>query len=507
MRKNLQRFKLLLACSIVIISSCKKAESISDSKIPTDTTNNPAVNALIGMHAPEAFNYQTVKDVVLDITILGPDNTAIPYIPISIMSKAQELGGVVLFTSLTDNNGKISGSVKLPSYIDQIVIDPKYSGVIRNAAINIVNNAVTCTLGGSGSYTGNVVLNSPLSGRVGQNMSGNTLRPLSIPYGYMGTYDNQGKPNYLEVTNQVISTTFLANINTSLPETKSVAILHPDYLSNTKQTNLDVTILSDIYFTFVSEGASFKSAIAYFTFPTGNPPQNISQIDSLHIVLPNASLTGSGGSLQPGNTIKLGRFAPGISIGFALMANAWTGTADNSGYWTNYTIDQLNPASAANLKRQSVLLYDNSQSLFLVGFEDIRRDYASCDNDFNDCLFYIKSSEVNAISTQNVNKIDAPTDTDGDGVSDVNDAFPTDPTRAYINYYPGPSTTSTVVFEDNWPFLGDYDFNDLVVGYRYTIISNAQNSAVEIKANYVLKDPAQALKMVLGYNFLSLLLW
>jgi len=217
--------------------------------------------------------------------------------------------------------------------------------------------------------------------------------------------------------------------------------------------------------------------------------------------LPNASLSGSGGQLQAGNTVKLGRFTAGTSIGFALIANGWNGSAVGNGNWIVYSNDRLNPQTSAALKRQTVLLYDNPQKLFLVGFEDIRRDNGGCDNDFNDCLFYVKSTTVNAISTAKVNPIDVPVDTDRDGVNDVYDDFPTDPLRAYINYYPSQSGFGTLAFEDNWPFLGDYDMNDLLVDYRYTVISNALNQAIEMQAKYVLKASGATFRNGFGVEF------
>ena len=40
---------------------------------------------------------------------------------------------------------------------------------------------------------------------------------------------------------------------------------------------------------------------------------------------------------------------------------------------------------------------------------------------------------------------------------------------ASVNYYPSSNSYSTVVFEDNWPFEGDYDMNDLVANLRTSI--------------------------------------
>jgi LruC domain-containing protein len=76
-------------------------------------------------------------------------------------------------------------------------------------------------------------------------------------------------------------------------------------------------------------------------------------------------------------------------------------------------------------------------------------------------------------------------DADNDGVQDSDDAYPNDASRAYNNYYPSASNYGTLMFEDLWPSTGDYDFNDLVLGYRYNRVTNAANKVVEIKATYI----------------------
>jgi LruC domain-containing protein len=53
-------------------------------------------------------------------------------------------------------------------------------------------------------------------------------------------------------------------------------------------------------------------------------------------------------------------------------------------------------------------------------------------------------------------------DTDGDGVSDLEDEFPNDPTRTSTVKTPS-DTYTTVAYEDLYPKQGDADFNDYVV--------------------------------------------
>jgi len=75
-------------------------------------------------------------------------------------------------------------------------------------------------------------------------------------------------------------------------------------------------------------------------------------------------------------------------------------------------------------------------------------------------------------------------DADNDGVQDSDDAYPSDVTRAYNNVFPA-AGYSSLMFEDLWPTLGDYDFNDYVVDYKINRVTNAANKVVEIKAEFV----------------------
>jgi LruC domain-containing protein len=57
-------------------------------------------------------------------------------------------------------------------------------------------------------------------------------------------------------------------------------------------------------------------------------------------------------------------------------------------------------------------------------------------------------------------------DRDGDGVPDLYDAYPDDPTIAFEVPFPGDGAkVFTVAYEDNFPNLGDGDYNDFVADY------------------------------------------
>jgi len=69
-------------------------------------------------------------------------------------------------------------------------------------------------------------------------------------------------------------------------------------------------------------------------------------------------------------------------------------------------------------------------------------------------------------------------DTDGDGVFDESDYWPADPTKAYNSVFPSGSNYYFHMYEDLWPGMGDYDFNDVILKTRMHLWKNAQNKLV-----------------------------
>lgn len=90
-------------------------------------------------------------------------------------------------------------------------------------------------------------------------------------------------------------------------------------------------------------------------------------------------------------------------------------------------------------------------------------------------------------------------DTDGDGIPDPDDDYPTDPDRAFDNYYPA-SGYGTLAFEDLWPGQGDYDFNDLVTDYQFQMVTNASNNLVEVFGTFIVKAFGASLHNGFGFQ-------
>ncbi len=150
------------------------------------------------------------------------------------------------------------------------------------------------------------------------------------------------------------------------------------------------------------------------------------------IVFPNASLVNSGGGLRPGDRLRLGSFRAGTRIGFLVVANGWNGsTVDTLSRPVYYSRPELNPEVLPDRKRHVALLWHEASQRAILGFEDLDRASAGCDNDFNDVLFTVSWNPFPAVDVSNLAGLPGRTDSDGDGASDNVDEFPSDPLRAW----------------------------------------------------------------------------
>jgi hypothetical protein len=208
----------------------------------------------------------------------------------------------------------------------------------------------------------------------------------STGYLTLGTYDSTGNPDYL-TTNDIISSALLSYIDSTLPDRKNLTLRHPELFLSTATPDIVVTQPSDIYVTFVSQGSGLTNSIAFYTYPTNQPPASADDVKTITYVFPNAGhLT----PLAPGNKVKIGNFAAGTSVGFLIMENGWdliTKQLDvNVVHFC--TDDVLNPEVDPTLKRHAVLLNYTPENKDLISFEDTNRTDPNCDNDFNDVVIY-----------------------------------------------------------------------------------------------------------------------
>ncbi|MFN4083015.1 MAG: LruC domain-containing protein [Bacteroidia bacterium] len=495
MKTNLKLTSIVALSLIVFLTlSCKKSKSNDQPNFPADE-----ITDINQMKVPNGFNFETTNEVSSTVTLLSPLDEPLKGVRVRLMTDAPENDGEELAAAYTNVNGIASFNVELPTYLKEVVVNTDYLGIVNNVIVPVNNKLINVSLGGKNQKVfypeATIKLpNNPVA--LGKNPA-----KYSFRLGRFTTGQNGGVPNYLELPNDQISAAFLADINATLPENRKVPQFNPEYISTNAERNINLTELCDVWITFVAEGAGYRNSLFYFVYPTNNKPTQLSQIDSLIAVFPNASANGSGGGLVAGNKVRIGRWGADTSIGFCIVANGWNGTTVGNGQGTYYSIRELNTTENVNLRDHTVLLNHAGLNRLLIGFEDLFRTGGGSDDDFNDLIIYATANPVRAISTNNVVLYRPAQDTDGDGIDDQNDEFPNDNQRALRVYYPNKTTFASVAFEDLWPSRGDYDLNDVVVNFQYEAVVNGQNQIKDLTSRFKLVAAGGIFKNAFSVEF------
>jgi hypothetical protein len=224
-------------------------------------------------------------------------------------------------------------------------------------------------------------------------------------YNYLGSYTSDGTPLYFAPAD-VVSAQTITLVKNALPEGFPVPTYNPQYISSGYDTDIVLVEPADVWVTFVDEGAGYKNVLGFYTYNINNPPVTAPAASAITIIFPNVSKAGSGGSLVAGNKVRIGSFPANTGIGFVLIADGWRNGAVSNGNWKVYSNPNFNPETNPSLRYHNVLISDSTNQRIILGFEDIRRDYASCDNDFNDALFYISANPYSAIRSSNFASIE-----------------------------------------------------------------------------------------------------
>ncbi len=477
--KNIFTFKRLGFTALLILTismfSCKNNSVTPDEPKTMDK-----------LVVADDFNWSTTKPSTLTVRAQDNEGQNIEGAKIFIYTNNPEEGGKLIVSGITNESGVFSVKYDIPAYYEKLYVTTDYVGLPTPGWVDVNKDGFDISLGG-------VSKNIPFK-------SSGQAKSTNANYKFLGSYNSQGVPDYLEPDNDPIDRQFLNDINNTLPERVWLTRSHPQYFSENYDHNLHLSDACDVWVTFVHEGAGYRNVLGFYTYTTGEAPQTPDEIDSITIIYPNVSYQGSGGGLHAGNKVHIGQFPPNTTISFALMANGWKNGTVTDGKWIVYSQRELNPEADPGLKQHSVLLSDNGRDLMLLGFEDIRRDRGYCDHDFNDAVFYVTASPIQAVDQTSLPPVDyTGTDSDGDNIPDHFDDFPNDPTRAFNNYYFNQGDFGTLAFEDMWPSKGDYDFNDAVIDYNFNQITNGDNKVVEINGTFVLR--AQGAYFHNGFGF------
>ncbi|EIM76057.1 hypothetical protein A3SI_11889 [Nitritalea halalkaliphila LW7] len=476
---------------------------------PLEQQETPGLDATEGfqaMQVPDNFSYATTQTVRVQIEATSMDKQPLNGVVYSLyQGNPSEEGARVVARFATDAQGRVDTEIELPSVQENYYMQTNYIGIEPQAPVKVEQQRIQYR------YDGAVMLATSREAytAMGGRMAHFTSRMENVPAGFqsMGTWDANGRPNYL-TTPDIITKELLDRVNHFLPESKDLRNTFPELLDERYSRELELTEDAEVWVTFVHTGAGYRNAVGYYYYNKNDKPRTPDDVKNRTILFPNITRN-SGSGARTGDKIKLagpnnGAFEAGTVIGWFLLADAWS--APNStlgnGRWTLYADRTLNTfIPQAGLREHMVFLYNNVNRTLLMGWEDIRRDNQGSDHDFNDVVFYASWNPITSVSPDNYPKLGDTNnvDSDGDGIPDYADEFPNDPERSFTSFGPSGSNFGTLMYEDLWPGFGDYDMNDLVIGYRIREILNARNQVKDVELDLVIRATGGVIPKGFGF--------
>lgn len=186
--------------------------------------------------------------------------------------------------------------------------------------------------------------------------------------------------------------TLYSRIFELLPEFQNNELRQQILFSDSAQKNITLSTDSEVYVTFVSEGASFHNTFGWYSYSSSTPPQSSRDFE-WHILFPDVF----DGILTSGDRLKLGngKFKAGTVIGFFLIVDGWKqGTIDYSKvtHFTNYSLN-------VDQRQQHILFEEKTCGDIVLAFEDMPLNKVSSDHDFNDLIFTISDNNSNLMNS------------------------------------------------------------------------------------------------------------
>jgi hypothetical protein len=178
-------------------------------------------------------------------------------------------------------------------------------------------------------------------------------------------------------------------IMSEFPEHQNVMVAKKDLFDAGATKQVVLTAESDVYVTFISEGASLPNSFGWYSYTS--KPASASGL-TLNVLFPHVSER----ILKQGDRLRLGdkKFPAGTTIGFFLIINGWENGAVNFDRETFYTDFDFNPDHS----QQHVLYRNKDLGDVVLTFEDVATSRQS-DKDFNDIIFTVSdNSENQAVS-------------------------------------------------------------------------------------------------------------
>lgn len=212
---------------------------------------------------------------------------------------------------------------------------------------------------------------------------------------------NEGLPE--NIISSTVRAETLHAIGVMFPDQNNARISHPTLFDASVEKRIVLSAASEVYVTFVSEGASNHNSLGYYTYNSSALPADTTLLD-LRILFPsvNDEILKQGDMLQVGTST----YPAGTVIGFFIIVKGWEAEKVHFDREKFFTDMAYNP----NNDQQHVLFTLKDFKEVILGFEDISVSAPGPKtNDYNDLIFTITDNkegrEVARFNLDNVVKL------------------------------------------------------------------------------------------------------
>lgn len=527
--------KLVVVVALLCIAliSCKRESLVKDD---TSVSDNPSEQNIAAkdLVAPAGFDFKTEKQLTVRVKVA--DAIAGTRYGIKIYADVPSTGKLIS-SGATDNTGEYTNTLTVPAWLEHIYIEktnPDGNSTFEKVAANQFTAAVFKSAGNSFSKpylmrkTGSNLDCTSGCTSIINNPTGSYNVPTGDTICFTGTLTNvtltvqanavakicgSGDITYLSIAGQLI-----------VLENAIIKVQSSNYM-NGETINWSDSLVFDhnVYMrSFVNNGKFYSKSFETGVLLTNNGRFIVDGDYQLRSYSNNSYNNGYFKTTGNATFPSISRFYNNciMDIGDRLamfgefyMNNAyakvggyfWVGSTVGSGvHHTQYT---LRVSVSNNSTVEATHLITRNHGV-LTGTAESRIKISSTSNFVNGSVSGVKICDANGIENNPANIHSSVftcngtipvsacnpvgfgivgSDADSDGIDDNIDEYPNDATRAFNSYYPSENATATIAFEDLWPSLADYDFNDLVVAFNIQQVISPDNKVVDYKVKLKVK--------------------
>lgn len=419
----------------------------------TSCVKEPSSGISGGDGVAESFDFTTSKPVQVEIDYALRHNTRVEVYtqnPLTVDGYKNYVKNEALrplAVGYTDAEGHLSLPVRIASCDDEIFV---YSpSVGAPALLSAKVTGETVKLGAANTAAPRAAKATRAIADTDVYWTNWQKQTFSFRANPAWSWDAQGRPSHLLDEAMEFDAEALNRIDAAIPKGEKFELRTAQF------SQIEISEEANVSLYFISNSSERRNALAYFTY-TDEVPSMAEINKSLTVLFPNLSsealAAGDGVMLQYYDAAEKSwkeSFPAGAKIGFALLVDGWE---DNGSVAATsqvvYSHKQFNgyriPGFSIMGDRPHMAAF-KTRDYFILSFEDLPfNENPNSPNlgDFSDDVFVMTANPVTALP-------DVPSIDDSE--------LP--PYLTTANYF------GILAFEDNWPYKGDYDLNDVVVKY------------------------------------------